>query len=172
MIPAVPTSTAKVKIHKNNRSRTIATYFQSSLTYNENTNYPTIPIKPSVLSAKKILVISYIWSGTARPLGDTALRIEIPNHRVMCSRYGRNSGLRDRDRPEVWGCLKLRSIFASVAASNRLSPLAADYRPQKHRPTIITIVSIHDSIIFVSVICIPSRHDWLLDANSAPLSTS
>merc|ERR1719471_391541 len=31
MIPAVPTTTAIVKIHRNNLSRTIATYFQSSL---------------------------------------------------------------------------------------------------------------------------------------------
>lgn len=34
MIPAVPTSTASVNIHKNSRSKTIATYFQSSFTYN------------------------------------------------------------------------------------------------------------------------------------------
>ena len=33
MIPAVPTTTAIVKIHRNNRSRTIATYFQSSLAW-------------------------------------------------------------------------------------------------------------------------------------------
>lgn len=32
IIPAVPTTTANVKIHKNNLSNTIATYFQSSLT--------------------------------------------------------------------------------------------------------------------------------------------
>lgn len=32
IIPAVPTTTAIVKIHKNNRSNTIATYFQSSFT--------------------------------------------------------------------------------------------------------------------------------------------
>ena len=31
MIPAVPTTTAIVKIHRNSRSRTMATYFQSSL---------------------------------------------------------------------------------------------------------------------------------------------
>lgn len=34
MIPAVPTITAIVNSHKNNRSNTIATYFQSSFTYN------------------------------------------------------------------------------------------------------------------------------------------
>lgn len=34
MMPAVPTTTAIVNIHKNKRSKTIATYFQSSLTYN------------------------------------------------------------------------------------------------------------------------------------------
>lgn len=33
IIPAVPTTTAIVKIHKNNRSKTIATYFQSSFTW-------------------------------------------------------------------------------------------------------------------------------------------
>jgi len=32
MIPAVPTSTAKVKIQRKSRSNTIATYFQSSFT--------------------------------------------------------------------------------------------------------------------------------------------
>ena len=32
MMPAVPTSTATVKIHRKRRSRTIATYFQSSMT--------------------------------------------------------------------------------------------------------------------------------------------
>ncbi len=35
IIPAVPTTTAIVKIHKNKRSSTIATYFQSSFTYNQ-----------------------------------------------------------------------------------------------------------------------------------------
>lgn len=34
MIPAVPTTTASVKIHRNSLSSTIATYFQSSLTWN------------------------------------------------------------------------------------------------------------------------------------------
>lgn len=34
IIPAVPTNTANVNIHKNRRSNTIATYFQSSLTWN------------------------------------------------------------------------------------------------------------------------------------------
>ena len=33
IMPAVPTTTAIVKIHKNKRSSTIATYFQSSFTY-------------------------------------------------------------------------------------------------------------------------------------------
>jgi len=33
IIPAVPTTTANVKIQRNNLSSTIATYFQSSLTY-------------------------------------------------------------------------------------------------------------------------------------------
>ena len=33
IIPAVPTSTATVKIHKNNLSNTWATYFQSSIIY-------------------------------------------------------------------------------------------------------------------------------------------
>lgn len=33
MIPAVPTTTAMVKSHRNKRSRTIATNFQSSLTF-------------------------------------------------------------------------------------------------------------------------------------------
>lgn len=32
IMPAVPTSTASVNIHRNRRSNTIATYFQSSLT--------------------------------------------------------------------------------------------------------------------------------------------
>jgi hypothetical protein len=32
-MPAVPTTTAIVKSHKNKRSSTIATYFQSSFTY-------------------------------------------------------------------------------------------------------------------------------------------
>ena len=36
MMPAVPTTTAIVKIHRNNRSRTIATYFQSSFACGEN----------------------------------------------------------------------------------------------------------------------------------------
>lgn len=38
MIPAVPTSTASVNIHKNKRSSTIATYFQSSLTFTESSS--------------------------------------------------------------------------------------------------------------------------------------
>lgn len=38
IIPAVPTTTAIVKIHKNNRSKTIATYFQSSFTCKFNQN--------------------------------------------------------------------------------------------------------------------------------------
>lgn len=37
MIPAVPARTANVNIHKNRRSKTIATYFQSSFTYTRNT---------------------------------------------------------------------------------------------------------------------------------------
>lgn len=38
IIPAVPTNTASVKIHKNKRSRTIATYFQSSFTFTESSS--------------------------------------------------------------------------------------------------------------------------------------
>lgn len=34
IMPAVPTTTAIVNIHRNNRSNTIATYFQSSFTCN------------------------------------------------------------------------------------------------------------------------------------------
>lgn len=36
IMPAVPASTASVKIHRNNRSSTIATYFQSSFTFVES----------------------------------------------------------------------------------------------------------------------------------------
>lgn len=37
MMPAVPTNTASVKIHRNSLSSTIATYFQSSLTWTQFT---------------------------------------------------------------------------------------------------------------------------------------
>lgn len=38
MMPAVPTNTANVNIHKKSRSKTIATYFQSSFTLVESSN--------------------------------------------------------------------------------------------------------------------------------------
>merc|ERR1719477_237011 len=42
IIPAVPTMTAIVKIHKNSLSKTIATYFQSSLTLLESSSLRVI----------------------------------------------------------------------------------------------------------------------------------
>lgn len=39
IIPAVPTTTAIVKIHKNSRSKTIATYFQSSFTWKNSIKF-------------------------------------------------------------------------------------------------------------------------------------
>ena len=45
IIPAVPTITARVKIHRNNLSSTIATYFQSSLTWLEFETFQFIAIR-------------------------------------------------------------------------------------------------------------------------------
>lgn len=55
MIPAVPTSTANVKIQRNSLSKTIATYFQSSFTFFfANCAYQILQVNPVMIRRERI----------------------------------------------------------------------------------------------------------------------
>lgn len=110
MMPAEPTTTASVKIHRNRRSKTIATYFQSSFTWKRQTVECARSRRKRGVSASKsaypgrLLLLPRLFGDVVDAVdGLVQLRAAVPaaqriaqSARVVQAAHGRRAGGRRR----------------------------------------------------------------------------